>query len=559
MHRKTAVVLTLSLLAVIFLLPATSPARIYFFDRKIEITGKIEQKVVLKYHMDRKEKGQDRFDNVTNGGRMKNPAMMKPHLHLDMLAHLYESDETILDFYTLWEWFYDFAPDMRGDIHRGMQSRDRNRYQTPHGLEMVREMYFNFVSGPWTLRVGKQMVVWGETSLQRTADVVNPLDMKSHIMGVDDWEDFKKGLWMFRGFYQTSFVNDLTFEWIWVPNDPKVMDLPREGGYLGTGSYTGGFISNMHRRWKYDERNGHGLHDTQGGIRLRGYNWDWDWTVLWYNGIDAGPVATDWGQRGSRSYKPSTPTGFALHRTGVGGFNLWAAEYNIAVSTGGPLPKFPTTRQFKYYRTNNFGATATKYFENIHPFGYRIPVRANVRTEVSYKPGSHMNKLKYMDGNWLVNGVTQRDLVGYAFEISKDFMPRFITKYNGMRSVDMTLGLYQDWILNHSDDLDVQGLQPRGHGDNSSTTVQLGFSTDWFKQELDTRVTYAHNMSGNGYLWWQALYMPGNHWRFTVMQRYSWSNAGSGSGQSKANTRGNGYVERGDFNNYVLLKIGYQF
>ena len=37
------------------------------------------------------------------------------------------------------------------------------------------------------------------------------------MMGVDDWEDFKKGLWMFRGFYQTSFKNDLTLETIIVP------------------------------------------------------------------------------------------------------------------------------------------------------------------------------------------------------------------------------------------------------------------------------------------------------------------------------------------------------
>ena len=41
---------------------------------------------------------------------MKNPASMKPHLHVDALVHLYESDDAILDFYTLWEWFYDFWP-----------------------------------------------------------------------------------------------------------------------------------------------------------------------------------------------------------------------------------------------------------------------------------------------------------------------------------------------------------------------------------------------------------------------------------------------------------------
>ena len=91
------------------------------------------------------------------------------------------------------------------------------------------------------------MVVWGETGLQRTADVVNPLDTKSHMMGVDDWEDFKKGLWMFRGFYQTSFKNDLTLETIFVPYDVQVMTLPPEGTMYNT-TYSGGFTSRMWRR-----------------------------------------------------------------------------------------------------------------------------------------------------------------------------------------------------------------------------------------------------------------------------------------------------------------------
>ncbi len=112
--------------------------------------------------------------------------------------------------------------------------------------EMVREVYVNYINGPWTLRVGKQMVVWGETGLQRTADVVNPVDLRSHMMGVDDWEDFKQGLWMFRGFYQTSFANDFTFEWIVVPYDVQQIELPPEGTMYNS-TYTGGFTSNF---WK---------------------------------------------------------------------------------------------------------------------------------------------------------------------------------------------------------------------------------------------------------------------------------------------------------------------
>ena len=128
------------------------------------------------------------------------PTLFKTHLHLEGLYHLYNEGGTILDGFALFEWFYDWAPQMTGSLGRGIRARDEDSYKTPHGWEMVRELYVNYINGPWTLRVGKQMVVWGETGLQRTADVVNPVDLRSHLMGVDDWEDFKQGLWMFRDF-----------------------------------------------------------------------------------------------------------------------------------------------------------------------------------------------------------------------------------------------------------------------------------------------------------------------------------------------------------------------
>ena len=405
--------------------------------------------------------------------------------------------------------------------------------------------------------MGKQQVVWGETSVQRTADVINPLNMRSHVVGVDDWEDFKKALWMFRGFYQTDLANDLTFEWIWVPSDFQKMDLPPEGSVYNT-TYSAGFFSNMQRLWKYDMGHTNGLSAGQGGIRIRGYNFDWDWTVLWYNGLDATAVVWDWGNR-KNGYTPQTGVGYALYAQGVGGFNLYAAEYNIAASTGAPLPEhLPSTRQFKYYRTNNFGATGAKYFQNATIFGKQIPLKTMVRIEFAYKLNVHFNT-NHPDpssGSWLIDGITESDVVAYGLEISRDWLPSWITRFNGNRSVDTTIGLYQDWILDFSRNLYVQGWN-RGGGDRSSTTIQFSCNTDWFKQELDTRFTVAHNVSGNGYIWFSFMYAPGQHWRFTVLPRYSWSNAGPHN--NKTNMKKNGYTERDDTNNYILFKVGYLF
>jgi hypothetical protein len=559
MHKRFVGLLFVSFLAVLVIYPSTSFARLYFLDQQIEINGSIEEKFNFKYGLKDWEKGRGKHNPngiYSDGGKVENPAMVKTHLHVEALYHVYKDENTIFDFYTLLEWFYDASPDMNPAWRRGMHARDRSQYQTPHDLEILREAYVNYVSGPWTLRAGKQMVVWGETGLQRTADVVNPLDTRSHMMGVDDWEDFKKGLWMFRGFYQTSFKNDFTFEWIWVPADLKFMDLPPEGTMYNT-TYTGGFTSQFWKRWRDDEPHAGGLSDSQGGIRLRGFNKDWDWTLIYYNGFDPSPTVIDWGQR-KDTYKPRTPIGYGLYAQGIGGFNLWAAEYNINASLpGNPSPGYPSNEMFRFYRTNNIGATATKYVYNVPVFGlFEFPLKSNVRFEFAYKPGQHLNRLEYVQGNWLVENVTQRDIIGYAFEIGKDFMPGFITRYNGERSVDITFGLFQDWILNHDRNLSVDGLN-RGSGDANSTSFSIDLTTDWFKQEVMTKFNYSSNVTGYGAFWAYFLYAPGQHWRFLLLPRVTWSNAGPWN--HKSGPKGKGYTVGSDTNNYVHFKIGYLF
>jgi hypothetical protein len=243
MYKRISIALVISFLTCLFLTPTLSSARIYLFDKKLEINGSIEQKANWKYNLKSWEKGTGPHNSrvtpagtvingtQSNGGRYPQnaPTLFKTHLHLEGLYHVFNEGGHLLDAFVLFEWFYDWGPSMTGSLSRGIRARDEDKYKTPHGLEMLRELYVNYINGPWTLRVGKQMVVWGETGLQRTADVVNPVDLRSHIVGVDDWEDFKQGLWMFRGFYQTSFVNDLTLEWIVVPFDVKEIDLPKEG------------------------------------------------------------------------------------------------------------------------------------------------------------------------------------------------------------------------------------------------------------------------------------------------------------------------------------------
>ena len=99
-------------------------------------------------------------------------------------------------------------------------------------------------------------------------------------------------------------------------------------------------------------------------------------------------------------------------------------------------------------------------------------------------------------------------MLGYALEIGKDFMPKFICKYNGQRSVDVTFGLYQDWILGLTGGLSKTGTIEGGNN-NDSTSFSLDITTDWFKQEVMTKLNMSYNTSGNGAFWGFFQYAPG--------------------------------------------------
>ena len=55
-------------------------------------------------------------------------------------------------------------------------------------------------------------MVWGETDIKRTVDIINPIDVRLGSPGVDAWEEIKLGLFMLRGTYQSQLPGNLLFE-----------------------------------------------------------------------------------------------------------------------------------------------------------------------------------------------------------------------------------------------------------------------------------------------------------------------------------------------------------
>jgi hypothetical protein len=128
---------------------------------------------------------------------------------------------------------YDFQPGPRQEVfpYRGRAGRDGKLSDLTQGAahalrfeSIFREAYsdIEFDQIPLTLRLGRQMIVWGESDNLRMLDRANALDTTWHSggLGMETWDELRIPYWTIKGSYSFGKVGPLvdTFlETYWVP------------------------------------------------------------------------------------------------------------------------------------------------------------------------------------------------------------------------------------------------------------------------------------------------------------------------------------------------------
>jgi hypothetical protein len=128
---------------------------------------------------------------------------------------------------------YDFQPGPRQEVfpYRGRAGRDGKLSDLTQGAahalrfeSIFREVYsdIEFAEIPLTLRLGRQMIVWGESDNLRMLDRANALDTTWHSggLGMETWDELRIPYWTIKGLYSFGKVGPLidTFlEAYWVP------------------------------------------------------------------------------------------------------------------------------------------------------------------------------------------------------------------------------------------------------------------------------------------------------------------------------------------------------
>ncbi len=154
---------------------------------------------------------------------------------------------------------YDFQPGPRHEAfpYSGSARRDGRFSDLTRGAadalrfeSIFREAYsdIELADIPLSVRLGRQMVVWGESDNLRMLDRTNALDTTWHGggLGVEAWDDLRIPYWMIKGSYSFGRVGSLIdafLETYWVPGHwvpAKIGFLPgRPWGFPATNPFVG--------------------------------------------------------------------------------------------------------------------------------------------------------------------------------------------------------------------------------------------------------------------------------------------------------------------------------
>jgi len=213
-------------------------------------------------------------------------------LKLEALWRAYEGPNYSINVYSIWKNFYDAAQDIDSGYHDnlkhyniGSKGIDHARnYETFRNI--CRELYIDFTTDLFQLRLGKQIISWGETDFERMVDNINPVDVYGDLNNAyPDFAELKRGLWMLRLFFTPqNMPADMTFEMIVIP-DFQTNRLPPIGHHLtlrgGAQFFSVPKPGEVYESWYRDTPSNWKTPEI--GFRIRGFKWGFDWAISYFH------------------------------------------------------------------------------------------------------------------------------------------------------------------------------------------------------------------------------------------------------------------------------------
>jgi len=175
----------------------------------------------------------------------------------------------------------------------------------------LREYHFRAYWDRFTLKVGRQQIVWGESDLLRLSDIINPLDMSWRI-NLEGWDNIRIPLRAIDAIYEVPGQHNFMIEGVAIPEDFRMFSFGAAGStwdpaWRNVNPNTLAALNNpfvnltnhefVHMNWKamahqLDELQDDEFLDFQGGVRLKGMFGTWDLSAFYFYQRSQLPVQT---------------------------------------------------------------------------------------------------------------------------------------------------------------------------------------------------------------------------------------------------------------------------
>jgi len=411
---KRLLFISVFLSALLVLTYAGPVSAIDLLDGKFVIHGKISQQLNMR-------------TNKTSPGQLYNYDIFnfRTSMKLETMLHIQQCPDHEWNAYGVWKQFYDYADKIDSgynDYVRHMSGtkgiKQVRSYQT--FKDVCRELYLEYTTPLFQIRTGKQIVSWGETSFERTCDIVNPVDLRGLLNpGYPDFAELKRGLWMLRLYYTPSDMPaDMTFEGLIIPDFEPNYNWPAGYHLLHPDQFNALKAPNELFLSSYRDAPS-SWRDPAVGLRVRGFTKGFDWTIQFMN---------------QRNPQGTYKTGKAL-----------PAQLIALLGPGALGGRVPLTKDVtNFQRYNSIGFTFNRPIPPVIPLIPGTPVRMSGCVLKNEFIAELSKKCADLVG---INSVT-RSYNRYANTLGWDgkiYLP-WISQWNRGKLLSTSTQLAQEWV-----------------------------------------------------------------------------------------------------------------
>jgi hypothetical protein len=521
MNKKTFIITVLFLIMAAYSMIPRQCDAFYLFDEKLRVKGSIYEFLIYRTNIPDEERDY----------RDKDWGLMRTKGTLELLYKTVESEKLDVNLFGFFQYWHDSVPDIDQEYRDSIY--DTKSYQGPffHEDDWINELYADVYAGNWNIRLGKQIVVWSEVAMVRTIDQVNSLDLRYTNPGIDPWDEMKMGLWMMRGFYNSTLPGQLVFEWIWVPGDFEQIRTPTEGTSMAGGKVDPpspkdsryGRPRALGMKGLADEvfddsRPSFKISNSQFGFRIRGNSevsmlgdyYLLDWTVSWWHGMRSTPV---------------------VKSDQVEALNTFFYKHAVSRVSGNPFPPKPDQDLMEYKFYDAIGTSCQSYIPSL---------KGVLRGELSYEIGLPVNKTE--DGTTFT-GNSERDQMNAGVTFDRPVLIPWLQD-RGWDVLDCSIGTFSQYKFG-----DVGRVRETfGWKDRTQTNFTLLIKSRFYHSEFRPVMNFLYNTRNWGYGAFVLAWLPTSHMRYSL--GYMWIYATDPTDSSVAS------AENGDM---IFFKIGYEF